>query len=99
MAPTAFTTPSRSAFRMFCIFMASMTATVSPALTSWPTVTAMETTRPGMGDWISLEVSAACFSGRRANSSAIRGVRTRTRALVAPVRIWKPSAMRETSAV
>ena len=65
-ALTAFTTPSRSALRMFCIFMASMMATVSPVLTSWPTSTGMATTSPGIGDRTSLEVSAATFSGSRA---------------------------------
>jgi hypothetical protein len=52
----------------------------------------METTRPGIGDSTSLEVSAACFSGSLSCSSAERGVRTSTLALAARWRIVKPSA-------
>ena len=34
---------------------------------------------PGIGETISLAVSAPCFSGRRAWNSAMSGVKTRTR--------------------
>ena len=43
------TVPSISARRTFSIFIASTTATVSPALTSCPSLTAIDTTRPGIG--------------------------------------------------
>jgi hypothetical protein len=47
----------------------------------------MLTTRPGIGESTSLEVSAACFSGNLSCSSAERGVRTSTLALAARWRI------------
>ena len=37
--------------------------TPSPAFTSWPAFTSIETTSPGMGDTISFDVSAFCFGG------------------------------------
>ena len=55
--------PSRSARRMFSIFIASTTASVSPALTSWPGVTAIETIRPGIGERTDLPLSESFFTG------------------------------------
>eukprot|EP01038_Epipyxis_sp_PR26KG_P017277 gene17277-23824_t len=83
---TLATLPSRSARMMFCIFMASTIAIASPDLISWPSTTSMETTRPGIGEMIRREVSAATFSGNLACNSASRGVATITTAL-AP-RYW-----------
>ncbi len=51
--------PSRSARRIFSIFMASITAKVSPALTSWPSATASETTRPGIGQRTDFSLAVA----------------------------------------
>ena len=84
---------------MFCIFIASMTQTTSPSRTVSPATASMETTRPGMGEMTSLEVSAAFFSGMRACMSADRGVSTSTRALAARWRMTKPSAAGSTAAV
>src|ERR1700724_1098675 len=55
--------PSRSARSTFCIFMASTTASVSLALTSCPSVTAIDTTSPGIGHSNFLPVSAAAVTG------------------------------------
>ena len=63
---------------MFCIFIASMTNRVSPALTSWPVSTSTETTRPGIGESTRREVSGGFFArqplvqvgGRRASAPA-----------------------------
>ena len=63
MALIAFTTPSRSARGTFSIFMASTMGRVSPALTSWPSTTAMEMTRPGIGQRKALPLSATFFTG------------------------------------
>ena len=68
--------PSRSAVSTFSIFIASTTASVSPALTSWPSATLTETTRPGIGQSSILDVSAATFLGMSAASSAASGERT-----------------------
>ena len=43
--------------------MASTTANVSPALTSWPSLTASETTRPGIGQRTALPLSESFFTG------------------------------------
>ena len=50
---------SRSARSTFSIFIASTTASVSPALTSCPSATAIDTTRPGIGQSSSFDVSGA----------------------------------------
>ena len=57
------TVPSISARSTFSIFIASTTATVSPALTSWPSLTAIETTSPGIGHTTCLPVSPAFLTG------------------------------------
>ena len=49
--------PSRSLFRMFCIFMASIMQSSYPSTTVSPGATATETTAPGIGDKIDLVVS------------------------------------------
>jgi hypothetical protein len=49
-ASTLRTTPSAAAKRTFSIFMASMTATRSPACTFCPGWTATWTSRPGIGE-------------------------------------------------
>ncbi len=77
---------------MFCIFMASMTQTTWPSLTSSPTVTSMETTSPGMGEITMREVSSGILAGRRWCKSAETGVITRTASLAARWRMTKPSA-------
>src|SRR5262249_55101781 len=76
LAWIVFTTPSRSARRTFSIFMASTTARVSPALTSCPSVTAMESTSPGMGQRRALPESASLLSGISRAASASRSVNT-----------------------
>src|SRR5579871_2320736 len=63
LAKTALMVPSRSARSTFSIFMASTTASVSPALTSWPGATEIETTRPGIGHRTFLPVSTATLAG------------------------------------
>src|SRR5258708_23295784 len=50
LARTVLTLPSRSARSTFSIFIASTTASSSPALTSCPSPTASETRSPGIGD-------------------------------------------------
>ena len=57
------TVRSRSARSTFSIFIASTTASVSPALTSCPSATEMETTRPGIGHRSSFDVSGGSFTG------------------------------------
>src|SRR5690606_13858758 len=64
------TTPSRSARRMFSIFIASTTHSGSPVFTSWPTSTAIDTINPGIGQSSTREVSAAACAGIRAASRA-----------------------------
>src|SRR5208337_3689716 len=54
---TSATTPSFSALRMFCIFMASITTRFSPARTSWPGLTVISVSSPGMGESRNLERS------------------------------------------
>ena len=49
-AATFLTTPSCAANSTFSIFMASITATRSPACTFWPGCTDTSTKRPGMGE-------------------------------------------------
>jgi hypothetical protein len=44
--------PSRSDFKMFCIFIASITHKSCPSTTVWPTYTFTETTAPGIGERI-----------------------------------------------
>jgi hypothetical protein len=63
LARIAFTTPSRSARKTFSIFIASTTASASPAFTSCPSLTEIETTRPGIGQRTALPESATFFSG------------------------------------
>src|SRR6516165_3141901 len=74
LALIAFTTPSRSARKTFSIFIASTTASVSPALTSWPSLTDIDTTRPGMGQRTALPESAAFFGGISRAAAASRSV-------------------------
>src|SRR5262245_33125512 len=69
-----FTTPSRSARSTFSIFIASTTASVSPALTSWPSATAIETTSPGIGQRRDLPLSAVRLAGIRRAAAASRSV-------------------------
>src|SRR5262249_31146 len=76
--------PSRSARKMFSIFIASTTASGSPVLTSWPWLTVTEESRPGIGDNSRREVSEACFSGISASSSAARGDNTCARRITPP---------------
>src|SRR6185369_14070621 len=49
-ARTLSTTPSAAANSTFSIFIASITATRSPACTFWPGCTATSTSRPGIGE-------------------------------------------------
>src|SRR5262245_51785102 len=63
LACSVFTVPSRMARSTFSIFMASTTASTSPALTSCPSLTATEASRPGMGDSRNFDVSGAAFTG------------------------------------
>ena len=46
---------------MFSIFMASITASFSPACTFWPGCTATSTSRPGMGDSRNLDRSGGAL--------------------------------------
>src|SRR5262249_9004562 len=57
------TVPSITASSTFSICIASTTATVSPALTSCPSLTAIETTSPGIGHTTCLPVSPVFLSG------------------------------------
>ena len=63
---------------MFSIFIASTTASTSPALTSCPSDTATETSRPGIGDSRNFDMSGGAFTGISASSLAARGVSTFT---------------------
>src|SRR6476660_3236765 len=78
LASTLDTLPSRSAFSTFSIFIASTTQSASPALTSCPSLTASDTTMPGIGQSKSFEVSAFSFTSISAASSASRSVSTLT---------------------
>src|SRR5262249_54983859 len=69
-----FTTPSRSARSTFSIFMASTMASVSPALTSWPSATAITRTTPGIGQRSALPLSPALLAGIRRAAAASRSV-------------------------
>src|ERR1700679_2045920 len=91
---TFFTRPSRSATSTFSIFIASTTASGSPALTSWPTATFTDTTRPGIGQSRNFDVSAATFFGIRPASAAAWGLRTETKACAPPWRKRLPPAAR-----
>ncbi len=71
-----FTVPSRSAFSTFSIFIASTTASISPACTCWPSVTLIDTTRPGIGQISIFDVSGGFLTGINAASAAMRGRRT-----------------------
>src|SRR5690349_12594985 len=73
----ALTLPSRSARRTFSIFIASTMASGSPALTSWPTSTAIDTISPGIGQSSLRAASDRTRSGIRRASSASRPVYTR----------------------
>jgi len=64
--------PSRSARRMFCIFMASMTTNRSPVFTSWPGITATAASKPGMGESTKFDRSGGSLRGIRRRSSAAR---------------------------
>src|SRR5689334_4221958 len=70
----AFTTASRSARSTFSIFIASTTASVSPTLTSWPSFTSIERTRPGIGQSSHLPVSGGFFKGIKRTAVASRSV-------------------------
>ena len=59
--------------RMFSIFIASITASRSPARTFWPGCTATSTSRPGIGDSRNLLRSGGALYGISACSSAARG--------------------------
>src|SRR5262249_20097325 len=74
LALITLTTPSRSARKTFSIFMASTTASVSPALTSCPSLTEIETTRPGIGQRTALPESATFFAGISRAAAASRSV-------------------------
>src|SRR5205085_5466553 len=65
LALMVLTTPSRSARKTFSIFIASTTASASPALTSWPSTTAIASTRSGIAQRNALPLSAALFAGIR----------------------------------
>ena len=82
VAPAAawifFTVPSRSARSTFCIFIASTTASVSPDLTSCPSLTAIDTTSPGIGHSSFLPVSAADVTGISRAAAASLSVKTLT---------------------
>ena len=80
LAMMALTVASRSARNTFSIFIASTTASGSPALTSCPTTTAMERTSPGIGHNSAFDVSAAFFANISAASCASRFVYTRASA-------------------
>jgi hypothetical protein len=67
------TTPSAAANSTFSIFMASITATRSPACTFWPGCTATSTSRPGMGDSTYWLMSGGALNGISLCSSAMRG--------------------------
>ena len=58
-------TVARVARSTFSIFIASTTASASPALMSWPSLTAIEDSRPGIGDSRNFEVSGAALTGIR----------------------------------
>ena len=73
-----FTVPSRSARSTFCIFIASTTASVSPDLTSCPSLTAIDTTSPGIGHSSFLPVSAADVTGISRAADASLSVKTLT---------------------
>src|SRR5262245_14292265 len=78
LARTFDTLPSRSAFSTFSIFIASTMHSASPARTSCPSLTANDTTMPGIGQSRNFEVSAFSFTGISAASSASRSVSTLT---------------------
>jgi len=69
-----FTVASRSARSTFSIFIASTMASASPALTSWPSATAIERTRPGIGQSSILPVSGGFFTGISLAEAASRSV-------------------------
>lgn len=71
-ASTLATTPSAAANSTFSIFMASITATRSPACTFWPTCTATSTSRPGMGESTYRLMSGGALNGMSRCSSAMR---------------------------
>src|SRR5829696_1755600 len=66
LACRVLTVPSCTARSTFSIFIASTTASASPALISWPSLTATDASRPGMGDSRNFEVSGAALTGIRA---------------------------------
>ena len=61
---------------MFSIFIASITASFSPARTVWPGTTATSASRPGMGDSKNFDRSGGALNGINRLSSAARGVST-----------------------
>ena len=56
--------------------MASTTASVSPALTSCPSLTAIDTTRPGIGQSSFLPLSEAVVTGIKRAEAASASVQT-----------------------
>jgi hypothetical protein len=69
---------------MFSIFIASITASRSPARTAWPGATATSTKRPGIGESRKRDRSGGGLNGISACSSAARGDSTRTSAWAPP---------------
>src|SRR5690606_16128838 len=60
---TAFTVPSRSAWRPVSIFIASMVTSRSPGLTFWPGFTLTPAIEPGIGAPIWLTFPSCAFGG------------------------------------
>ena len=74
LARIVLTVASRSDTSTFSIFIASTMQSCSPTFTSWPTLTAIDLTRPGIGQSSDFEPSAPLFSCISAASSASRRV-------------------------
>ena len=76
MATIFLTLPSCSALSTFSIFIASMIASFSPALTSWPSATETSRSRPGIGDSRNFDRSGGSFAGISDSRWAARTVIT-----------------------